>query len=99
MLRVTGLRSGFTGSYSFFGGGYNYLCWPVAYGYPTSFKDAATGFVMAMATPAENAAYSHLNNGYYSALVSVTNAHGVITFYAVYRTQSILNGPITIQVN
>jgi hypothetical protein len=98
-LRVTGLRSGFTGSYSFSGGGYNYLCWPIVYGYPTSFKDAATGFVMAMATPAEDASYNSLNNGYYSALVSVTNSYGVVTNYAVYRTQSILNGSITIQVN
>ncbi len=67
-------------------------------GYPSSFRDAATGFVVALATPSDNAAYSHLNNGYYSSVVSVTNAHGVTTDYAVYRSQSIINSAITIQV-
>ncbi len=97
-LRVSGLQPGFAGNYAFDGGGYDYLCWPTALGYPSSFRDAATGFVVALATPSDNAAYSHLNNGYYSSVVSVTNAHGVTTDYAVYRSQSIINSAITIQV-
>jgi hypothetical protein len=82
-LRVSGLQDGYAGTYVFVAGGYKYFAWPDVFGSPSSFTDQATGFPVAM-----QASYT----------VSITNAFGVTETYNVFRTQNILNSPITIVV-
>jgi len=98
------LASGFAQTQSFAAGGYKYYCWPDTFGSPTAstgFKDTSNGLPVAMATVTDNAAYSNVQNGWYYALVSVTNTAPtpVTTSYRVYRTQNVLGGTITIQVS
>jgi len=105
ILALTGnLASGFAQTRSFAAGGYKYYCWPDTFGSPTAstgFKDTSNGLPVAMATSTDNAAYSNVQNGWYYALVSVTNTAPtpVTTNYRVYRTQNVLGGTITIQVS
>lgn len=83
-LRASLLASGASRTYAMLGGGYKYLCWPSSFSQPTQFKDANSGFAVAMESP---------------VTVSVTNAHGVTTDYSVYRTTNQLAGAIDIEVS
>jgi hypothetical protein len=83
-LRVGSLITSFAGTYSFLGGGYKYLCYPVALGKATSFIDVATQFNV----PFEDA-----------ISVSVTNSFGVTANYWVHRSTNIMGGAISIAVS
>lgn len=83
-LRVGALISGFAGTRAFLGGGYKYICYPAVLGTATVFRDADTGFLVAMEAP-----YT----------ISVTNAYGVATNYNVHRTTWQLGGAINIAVS
>lgn len=101
-LANSALANGFTQSSSFVAGDYKYFAWPDSFGSPTAvngFRDPNSGFNMAMATVADDPAYSNVQNGWYYDLVSVTNSFGVTTNYRVYRTKNTLSGTITITVS
>lgn len=83
-LRVSLLTNSRNRTYSMLGGGYKYFCWSTSLGQPTSFKDAATGFAVAMESP---------------ATVNVTNSFGHSQDYYVYRTTNQLAGSIDIEVS
>lgn len=100
ILALTGntLTSTRAATYSFGAGNYKYFAWPDSFGGATSFKDTSTNLNVAMADNTDNAAYSNLQNGFYYALVSVTNAYSITTNYRVYRSKNILGGSINIIV-
>jgi hypothetical protein len=52
-----------------------------------------------MATVASDPSYSNVANGYYYALVNVTNSYGVTAMYRVYRTYNSLGGSINILIS
>lgn len=83
-LRVTGLATNFTGTFSFVGGGYKWIAYPTAWGLKTTFKDTATNLDVAM-----QAAYT----------LAITNTFGQTTNYYVHRTTNILGGAINIAVS
>ncbi len=83
-LRANLLTSSANRTYSFLGGDYKYMCWPTSFSQPTQFKDANTGFAVAMESP---------------VTVSVTNPFGVTQDYYVYRTTNTLAGAIDIEVS
>ena len=83
-LRVSGLQSGFAGTYSFVGGGYKYIAYPVALGTATTFKDTGTNLDVAMLP-----VYT----------VSVTNVNGVTVNYNIHRSFNIMGGSINIGVS
>ncbi len=101
-LASTSLSSTFAGTYSLAAGGYKYFVWDDALGSPTAitgFKDTATNLAIDMADSTDHANYSNVANGWYYALVSVTNAQGVVSNKRVYRSKNILGGTITVQVS
>ena len=85
-LRVSGLTSGFAGTYAFVAGAnkYKYLSYPSALGTATTFKDASTNLDVPFQT-----VYT----------VSVTNAFGVTTNYNVHRSTNKIGGAINIVVS
>ena len=83
-LRVSGLASGFAGTYSFVGGGYKYLAYPIAFGTATTFKDSSTNLDIPFETP---------------YIVSVTNGFGQATDYRVHRSTNIMGAAINIIVS
>ena len=83
-LRVSGLASGFAGTYSFVGGGYKYLAYPIAFGTATTFKDSSTNLDIPFETP---------------YIVSVTNGFGQATDYRVHRSTNIMGAAISIIVS
>jgi hypothetical protein len=85
-------------TYAYSAGGYKYLAYPASMAAATSFTDTQTQFNVVMATIDDDPAYSNVANGFYYALVSVTNAQGVTTNYRVYRTKYILGGSISVRV-
>jgi hypothetical protein len=96
------LSSAFPGTYSFAATNYKYFAWPDSFGSPTAvtgFKDTSTNLAVSMADVGDDPAYSNIQNGWYYALVSVTNVNGVTTNYRVYRTKNLLGGSINIQVS
>lgn len=82
-LRVNNLATSYTGNYGMNSGGYKYIAIPSSFGVPTQFKDALSGFGIAMETPYE---------------VGITNSFGVIAPYRVFRTTNIIGSAITIIV-
>lgn len=84
LLRVSGLASGFAGTYSFAAGGYKYLAYPASFGTATSFKDSASGLDVAMDA---------------STTLNVTNGYGITTSYRVHRTLNSLGSAISIIVS
>jgi len=82
-LRVSGLSSGFAGTYAFNAGGYKYLCYASVLGTATTFKDEATS----LDVPFEPV-YT----------VSVTNGFAVTTNYNVHRSTNIIGSAINIIV-
>lgn len=82
-LRVGALSSSYSGTYTFVGGGYKYICYPAALGTATSFKDTSNNLPVPFET-----VYT----------VSVTNSEGIATNYNVHRTTNVLGGAITILV-
>jgi hypothetical protein len=97
-----GLAGGCAATYGFAAGSYKYFAWPDSFGGPsafTGFKDTSTNLPVDMATSADNAAYSNVQNGWSYAIVSVTNAQSINTNYRVYRTRNALGGSINIQVS
>jgi hypothetical protein len=83
-LRASLLASSASRTYSFLGGGYKWLAYPVAMGLRTTFTDPATGFPVAMEVP---------------ITVSLTNQYGVATNYYVHRTYNPLASDIQIAVS
>ncbi len=94
-----GLQSGFAGTYNYSATGYKYFAYPDEMGDVAVFRDPSTGFLIAMAQVTDNAAYSNIANGYYYALVSVTNANGITTDYRLYRSQNVLGGTISFAIS
>ena len=94
------LQSGFGGTYSITTASvfYRYFCYPDSLGSVNAFVDANTGFLISMATSADNAAYSNTASGWSYAIVSVTNAQSVTTNYRVYRTQYSFSGTLLMRV-
>jgi len=66
------IKTGFSGDYLMPGGGYQYICVPVAFGNPTNFIDAATGFNVPVIQQ--------------SGTITVVNDFGVSVEYNVWRT-------------
>ena len=83
-LRVSGLATGFSGTYSFVGGGYKYLCYPTSFGTATTFKDQSTNLDVPFEAP-----YT----------VNITNVNGIATDYRVHRSTNILGAAINIVVS
>lgn len=83
-LRVSGLATGFSGTYSFIGGGYKYLCYPTSFGTATTFKDQSTNLDVPFEAP-----YT----------VNITNVNGIATDYRVHRSTNILGAAINIVVS
>ncbi len=83
-LRVNNLAAGFSGNFGMLTGGYKYIVIPTAFGLPTQFKDATSGFNVAMEQPYE---------------IGITNINGVTAPYRVFRTTNILGSAITIIVS
>ena len=83
-LRVSALASSITGTKSFLGGGYKYICYPTTFGLRTGFKDTATNLDVAMIA---------------AVTISVTNVNGVAQNYYVHRTLNVLGGAINIAVS
>jgi len=101
-LNNNNLASSVNGNYSFGAGSYKYFCWPDSFGSPSAgngFKDTSNNLPMAMATSADNIAYNNVQNGWYYAIVSVTNVNAVTTNYRVYRTQNVLSSAYVIAVS
>lgn len=101
-LSISGLASGFSGSYAFGATSpatYKYFAFPDSFGSPTAttgFKDASTNLAVSMADATDDVFYSNTQNGWSYGLVSVTNSNGIATNYRVYRTKNLLGGTITI---
>lgn len=94
------LQAAFSGTYTYADAlGYKYFSYPDEMGSVSSFVDANTGFPVDIATVSDNAAYSNLANGWYYALVSVTNANGAATNYRVYRTTYSFSGSFSMRVS
>lgn len=93
-LTNSNLATSSLGTFPFAGGGYKYVCIPVALNNPTLFRDKSTNLTVAMAGPSDG--YTILNNGYYVQQVVVTNAFGINITYNVYRTKNTLGGAIDI---
>ena len=83
-LPLTGLKSGYAGTYSLTGNGYKYIAFPQSWGTPNQFKDADTGFAVAMESP-----YT----------LSITNAYGITTNYNVYRTTNVIHATLNLEVS
>jgi hypothetical protein len=99
-LALSALATGYSGSYAMAAGGFKYICFANSVGGQiNSVKDSDTLLNVPFATVADNAAYSNIDGGGFSfALVSVTNAFGVVDNYRVYRTQNALGAAITLLV-
>ena len=89
------LASSLSGSYTFPGGGYKYLCVPSSFPRPSAITSA--GFPVAMASTAEG--YTQSGTVYNFQLVSVTNTYGQTIDYRVYRSLNQLNGSATFIVS
>lgn len=79
------LQLNFAGTYAFPAGGYKYFCYPTSMGTATTFTNTANGFPVAMFGTV--------------AVVSVTNAYGVVQNYNVHRTLNILGSTINIAIS
>jgi hypothetical protein len=93
------LASSGSATYSLSPGGYKYICYPSSFGAANSIKDTSTNLNVAMADTSDDPSYSNNSNGYYYALVSVTNTFGQTIDYRVYRSKNVLGGSINIQVS
>ena len=84
-LRVSGLQSGFAGTYNFLASPseYKYICIPVAMGTISSFRDANTFLNVPFNSP-----YA----------VNVTNTHGVVITYNVYGSFNMIGGALSVVV-
>jgi hypothetical protein len=83
-LTSSGLSSSFAGNYSFAAGGYKYICYALALGTATSFKDSSTLLDVAMETP---------------VTLTITNTNLIPTTYNIHRTTNIIGSTITIVVS
>jgi len=83
-LRASLLAASASRTYSFLGGGYKWLAYPVSMGLKTTFTDPATGFPVAMEVP---------------ITVSLTNQYGITANYYVHRTYNPLGSDIQIAVS
>jgi len=96
------LASTKNGTFAFAALNYKYVCYPDSFGSPTAstgFRDSSTLLPIDMATVADDAFYSNVQNGWSYGLVSVTNSFGQVTNYRVYRTKNTLGGSINIIVS
>jgi len=91
----TSLSTSLSGTYTFPGGNYKYLCIPTSFPEPSSITSG--GFPVAMAGTAEG--YTNAGSVYNYDLVSVTNTYAQTTNYRVYRSLNILNGSATFIVS
>ena len=81
-----GLQGGFAGTYSFpaAAGEYKIFAYPTSMGTAASFVDTGTGFAVPFNTP---------------YVVTVTNAHGVVTNYNVHQSTYQLGGAVNIAIS
>lgn len=94
-LSLALLQAGFAGTYTMAAGGYDWFCFDDALGSPaafTGFKDGTTGLSIDMADDTVDTFFDHEENGWWYALVSVTNAFGVTVNYRLYRSTFALGG-------
>lgn len=82
-LRVSGLVSGYAGTYAFIATGYKYVCYPTSLGLASTFKDELTNLDVPFEAP-----YS----------VNVENGFGITTSYRVHRSTNIIGSSINIIV-
>ena len=82
-LRISGLATGFAGTYSFSAGGYKYVAYPALFGTATSFKDQSTNLDVPFQTV---------------QIASITNNNGITTNYNIHRTVNIIGSAIVIVV-
>jgi hypothetical protein len=96
------LSSSFPATYPFAAGGYKWFIWDDSLGSPTAvtgFKDSATNLQVSMADNTDDPIFfSHVQNGWYYGLVSVTQ-NGVTSNKRCYRTKNQLGGAINIIVS
>ena len=83
-LRANLLSNTFARTYHFQAGGYKYIAYPTAWGEATEFKDADTGFAVAMETP---------------YVITITNANGVSYDVRVHRTTNVINSELNMIVS
>lgn len=76
---------------------YKYLCFPNAFGSPSSIKDAL-GYNIPMATISQNSFYEFEENGYYYGIINHTIPNVGEVPYRVYRTYNKYGGEIEITV-
>ena len=92
----TSLSTSLSGTYTFPGGNYKYLCIPTSFPEPTSITSG--GFPVAMAGTAEG--YATGSGTYkYQVIPNVTNSQGEDSDYRVYRSLNQLNGSATFIVS
>lgn len=83
-LRVSGLITGFAGTYAFNAGGYKYIAYPALFGTATAFKDQSTN----LDVPFDSV-----------QIVGITNTYGVATNYNVHKTTNIIGSAMNIVVS
>jgi hypothetical protein len=83
-LRISQLSSSISGTKSFLGGGYKYICYPTTFGLRNTFKDTATNLDVAMLAV---------------QILSITNTFGITQDYYVHRTLNQLGGAINIAIS
>ena len=92
----TSLSTSLSGTYTFPGGNYKYLCIPTSFPEPSSITSG--GFPVAMAGTAEG--YASGSGTYkYQTVSNVTNSQGEDSDYRVYRSLNQLNGSATFIVS
>ena len=92
----TSLSTSLSGTYTFPGGNYKYLCIPTSFPEPSSITSG--GFPVAMAGTAEG--YATGSGTYkYQVILNVTNSQGEDSDYRVYRSLNLLNGSATFIVS
>jgi hypothetical protein len=83
-LRVSGLSSSFSGTYSFAAGGYKWLAYPTNFGLASTFKDQSTNLDI----PFESA-----------VSLDVVNTQGSTATYRLHRSTNVLGAAISIGVS
>jgi len=92
----TSLSTSLSGTYTFPGGNYKYLCIPTSFPEPSAITSG--GFPVAMAGTAEG--YASGSGTYkYQTVSNVTNSQGEDSDYRVYRSLNQLNGSATFIVS
>ena len=84
------------GNWSIIGSGYKYIAFPDNLNYVVNNITYA-GMPVSMTSYTDGYTFSQGNVNY--SLVSVTNSHGVMANYKIYRTQNLITGTFSVSIN